>query len=138
MEIQPTSKANSVWMRECGANYGARFHRVQSLEELDQWKEDMRNVPGGGNPVPLLVWSDFPQEIRDQNREIEYYGYFELSVRYLLDPKGHGKETSDLINFYKDLGEGIHFRTAFRTNFGISAIDFEAQWWDLMSDYLSN
>ncbi len=129
-------QANNVWLREGAASYGARIHTVQTIEQLDQWEKEMENIPGGGNPIKIHRWSDFPTSVRNSSSEINYYKFFELSSRYLVDPEGNGTTKEDLKLLYEDLGEGIPFNNAFQNRFGMSVIEFENQWWEKMQDYL--
>lgn len=132
-------QTNTVWMREGFANYGARNHAVQTIQEIDAWLDKRANVPGQGNPIAIRVWGDFPQEIRDIPGETtSYYAFFELGVRYLLDPNGQGKTIQDMKAFYDDLGRGIPVSTAFVTHFGMTLDHFEENYWDLMRSYLNN
>lgn len=131
-------QANAVWFREGFASYGARIHTIQTLEELNQWKADNLNVEGQGNPISIVVWDDFPSVVLNNATTITYYPFFELTVRYLTDSEnGHGTTTSDVINFYNELGTGMPLDAAFELHFGITMQDFEDSWWELMSDYLS-
>ncbi|MDW3193777.1 MAG: IPT/TIG domain-containing protein [Cytophagales bacterium] len=43
-------QANTVWMREGFGNYGARNHRVQTVAQLNTWRNQTRNLPGEGKP----------------------------------------------------------------------------------------
>lgn len=130
-------QANTVWLREGGANYGAGKHDVQLLSELLDWKEQMKDVPGEGNPIKIEVWQDFPQSVINSNTTINYYRFFELSTRYLCDPEGNGTSISNLKQHYEDLGAGKRLENSFEDNFGILLQDFEDNWWDLMEVYLS-
>lgn len=131
-------QANSVWFREGGANYGAQYHRIQKVSELSDWKDEMSSIPGKGNPTLIQVWSDFPKTIIDTGRTVEYYGFFELTVRYLLDPVGAGGNHDDLKKHYADLGKGIPFATSLANNFGISLSNLQINWFSLMDAYLKN
>lgn len=129
-------QANTVWMREGFGNYGARNHRIQTLAQLHSWREQMKNVPGGGNPIGIRVWNDFPQSVQNAGKTIEYYGFFELAVRYLLDPEGHGKTIADLKAFYDELGLGLPVEEAFSKHFELDMDAFEAEFWGIMEGYL--
>lgn len=129
--------ANSVWLREGGANYVSHNQAVHTQATLSAWQSKMANVPGAGNPIAIYRWSDFPQSVIDNNTWSQYYDYFELSTRFLIDPNGHGGSIENLKALYEELGQGVSFRTAFENNFGISVTDFHANWWDLMRAYLS-
>ncbi|MBO3696968.1 IPT/TIG domain-containing protein [Roseivirga sp. E12] len=131
-------QSNTVWMREGFANYGARNHRIQTIKELDDWQQLMTNVPGEGNPIQIKVWGDFPQEIRDSFRTIEYYGFFELVVRYLLEDDELGNDIQDMKNYYDDLGAGVPQPEAFLNHFGVAMDDLEANFWTIMREFLQN
>ncbi|MDW3193778.1 MAG: hypothetical protein R8G66_15510 [Cytophagales bacterium] len=72
----------------------------------------------------------------DNNSFVDYYAYFELAVRYLLDPKGHNKSIADLKAFYNDLGRGVNVQVAFEAHFDLNMNDFQEQYWTLMENYL--
>ncbi len=65
-----------------------------------------------------------------------YYPMFQLAVTYLLDANGHGKSMRDLKDLYLDVRNGAVFATAFRDRMEIGLADYEAQFFDLMTDYL--
>ncbi|MCH8123891.1 MAG: hypothetical protein IH853_12315 [Bacteroidetes bacterium] len=131
-------QANDVWLREGFANYGARHHRIQTVDELDAWQAKNANVPGGGNPIGIHVWANFPQSVIANNTTIEYYGFFELASRYLLDTNGNGTTIDDLKAMYEDLGNGMLFWTSFENRFGMTISYYEANWWELMRTYLAS
>lgn len=131
-------QANTVWMREGFASYGARIHTINTVEEIEAWQSKMQNEEGGGNPIGIEVWSDFPQSVLDARTTIEYYPFFELAVRYLLDPNGHGKTMQDIKAFFNDLGLGIPVSTAFVTHFEMTLDSFQENYWSLMKSYLNN
>ena len=130
-------QSNDVWLREGFANYAARNHAVRTVAELESWQDSMKDEIGGGNPIGIHVWSNFPQTVLISNTTINYYRFFELGTRYLLDPNGNGTTIGDLKTLYEDLGEGIEFRRAFQNTFDISVADYEANYWNIMRDYLS-
>lgn len=130
--------ANTVWMREGFGNYGARNHKIQTVDQLNAWRNSMQNITGKGNPIAIRVWSDFPQSVIDNNTFVDYYAFFELAVRYLLDPNGQNKTIEDLKNFYDNLGNGMAVNTAFQNNFDLNMDEFQASYWDLMAAYLAN
>lgn len=132
------SNASAVWMREGFGNYGARNHRIQTVEELDAWRDKMKDVSGEGNPISIITWSNFPQSVVDAGTTGEYYGFFELGVRYLLDEEnGNGTSIENLKAYFEDIGEGIPYVTAFEKHFGLNHQDFKDNFWTLMSEYLN-
>lgn len=131
------NQASAVWMREGFGNYGARNHRTQTVQELRDWKELMRNVPGGGNPIDIEVWGDFPQSVIDNRNTLGYYPFFELAFRYLVDEEnGNGTSIIDFKAYLEDLGVGVHRSTAFETRFGMTMTEFHDNFWTLMESYL--
>ncbi|MCB0280543.1 MAG: hypothetical protein KDD94_13630 [Calditrichaeota bacterium] len=131
-------QGNSVWMREGGANYGAKHNKTQTLKALQDWQTLMADIPGQGNPIAIQVWNDFPAVIIGDKRTGEYYEFFELGVRYLLDPVGLGKTMTDLKQHYTNLGNGMSFANSFQSVFGISISYYQANYFDLMTAYLQN
>jgi len=131
-------QSNTVWMREGFGNYGARNHAIQTLEDMNNWRSERSSLPGGGNPIAIRVWADFPQDVLDAGggATTQWYRMFELSVRYLLDPEGHGKTIQDLKNYYDDLCNGIPYHIAFESNFDLNMDDFQVNYWSLMEAYL--
>lgn len=129
-------QANDVWLREGFASYAADIHHVQTVEELDAWRERMQNVPGGGNPIGIHVWSNFPQSVIASNSTIDYYRYFELAVRYLQDPIGLSRTVEDHKALFEDLGNGVPFGTAFQRHYGLQLNVFQAEYWDRIRAYL--
>lgn len=132
------SNSSAVWMREGFGNYGARNHRIQTVEELQAWQEKMKDVPGEGNPIDIVFWSDFPQSVTQANTTAEYYGFFELGVRYLLDEEnGNGTNIENLKAYFEDIGNGVSYKTGLKKHFSLDADDFKANYWNLMTEYLA-
>jgi hypothetical protein len=100
---------------------------INTRRQLEAWIAAQAAVPGGGNPIGIQVWNDFPASFRGANRTIEYYPFFEPARRYLVDPAGHGGSLQDLVALYEELGRGVPLPTAFKACFGISLASFEAQ-----------
>ena len=53
-----------------------------------------------------------------------------------IDVNDHGKTFNDLKNLLLDVSVGVPFPTAFKNRFEISLVEYESQFFDLMSDYL--
>lgn len=132
-------QSNSVWFREGVANYGARNHGVQTVQQLEEWKLSNEKVDGKGNPISIIKWGDFPSSVTENGTTGSYYEFFELSVRYLVDSeKGNGTTIANVVDFYEDLGKGISLRKAFEDNYGMTLDSYEENWWKLMENYLSD
>jgi hypothetical protein len=128
------------WFHEGIAVYvaGPPPNQVRYASEVERWQLEMGGLHGGGNPVSVETWADFPAEIVDDAAEVgRYYLYFELAFRYLVDPEGHGKTLSDVKSMYLDIREGLSFEEAFESRMGMSVDYYETNFFDLIVEYLS-
>jgi len=128
-----------VWFKEgiavhVGCLEDTGWQTIRSLSELESWISQNQNVPGQGNPIKIHQNEDFPPGA-DWH---QYYRFFELAMRYLLDRRGMGRSFSDVLNLFYDMRDRISFPVSFRNNFGISLVDFENEFYDRMRAYLSN
>lgn len=136
-------QSSDVWFREGFANFVSGPHTnaiansVTSRQQAEAWREAQRGVEGGGNPISIHRWQDFPQEVLEPvNRSIFYYPLFELGVAFLLDPDGWGKTAQDVRGLYEMEGNGLSFAHAFEQNMGMRLDDFEENYWNLVLEYL--
>lgn len=135
------SGASDVWWREgfaqCMAYYmGGQFRdMITTTSNLEEWQASHVDIPGGGNPIDVHIWDDFPQVILDTEEMWTYYKMFELTVRYLLDPDGYGALPEDVL-LYDAMGDGVFFDGAMLDIFGLDIVTFEDNYWDIMFDYL--
>lgn len=122
-----------VWLTEGIAEAvsgGTAGGEIESLGKLNE----LTSRYGFLNPIAMHQYR-YPNVER-----IAYYYYypmFQLAVRYLTDQNGHGKTLRDLGNLFLDVRDGIDFATAFEDRLGLSVVDYEAQFFDLMRDYLN-
>jgi hypothetical protein len=128
---------SDVWFREgiavhVGCLEYTGWQTIENLSELESWISTNQNVPGQGNPIKIHQHSDFP----DGADIHEYYRFFELAMRYLLDGRGLGKSFPDVLNLFYDLREGISFPVSFQNHFGMSVSDYENEFYDRMRTYL--
>jgi len=124
-----------IWFSEGIAIYGGGgLNGIQDLEDLENWIANHADEQGGGNPVKIHVWDDFPP-----NADVTayYYNVFDLTMRYILDEHGLGKSPQDILELFTDIQNGVSFASSFETHFGISLVDFEFRYYDLMRDYMS-
>lgn len=127
------------WFHEGIATYvaGPPPNQVRYLYQLEQWRQAMSGYTGGGNPVSVETWADFPDEIVDDAARLgQYYLYFELAFRYLVDPEGHAKSLLDAKNMYLDIREGLTFEQAFENRMGMSVDYYETNFFDIIVEYL--
>lgn len=131
-------QASDVWWREGLANLisGPRPTTITTRRQVEDWRAAHASLPGGGNPVAVHVWSDFPQEVLEAGRAYTYYDMFELTVRFLLDPAGQGASFPLAVNVYETLGSGLTFRHALADRFGIDLGAFERDYWQIILDYV--
>jgi hypothetical protein len=128
-----------VWFKEGIAVYigcleSTAFVTIKSLSELESWIAQNQNVPGQGNPIKIHQNSDYPEGADIH----QYYRLFELSMRYILDTNGMGKSFEDVLGLFYDLRGGISFSASFENHFGISVSDYEDEFYNRMTIYLSN
>ena len=103
------------------------------ITDLDQMNELRQKYGAYLNPIKMHRY-DYP--------DVEgiiynyYYPMFQLAVEYLVDENGHGKTFEDLKDLFLDVSVGVPFKTAFKDAFGMSVLEYEAQFFDLMNDYL--
>ncbi len=130
---------SEVWFKEgiavrVGCIESTGWQTIDNLSELELWITQNQNVPGQGNPIKIHLHGDFPPGA-DRHR---YYQFFELAVRYLLDPRGMGKSFQDVKWLFYDMREGRSFPAAFQEHFGISVGDYEREFYDRMRIYLGS
>lgn len=65
-----------------------------------------------------------------------YYPMSQLAVEYLIDPDGYGKTPAELTRIFVDMAEGSTFPEAFERRVGMGLEAYEAQFFDLMDEYL--
>jgi len=127
------------WLHEGIATYlgGTPPNQVTRDHQVQAWQDAMRNFSGGGNPISIKTWSDFPNEFTADAEVLgEYYMFFELAVRYLVDPQGHGRSVVDIKNMYLDIRRGDSFTQAFQNRMGLSVSQYEEDFFEIMMQYL--
>ena len=123
-----------VWFREAIAIYcGGGFNYINTVDDLEDWIKANENYPGQGNPIMIHKWEDFT----DGSDITGYYcNVFDITMKYLLDPKGLNKSYNDVLNLFYEIREGNSFDTAFQNNFGLSLTIFEVEFYDRIRAYL--
>jgi len=125
-----------VWFREAIAIYcGGGFDYINTIDDLEGWITANENFPGQGNPIMIHVWDDFPDGC-------DITGYyckaFDITMKYLLDPKGLNKSFQDVLNVFYDIRDGDSFSIAFQNNFDLNLIAFEDEFYDRIRDFLTD
>jgi hypothetical protein len=125
-----------VWFREAIAIYcGGGFNYIKTVEDIDDWIKANENFPGKGNPIMIHVWDDFPEGADITGY---YCKVFDITMKYLLDPKGLNKSIRDVLNVFYDVRDVSSFSAAFRNNFGLSLEMFEDEYYDRIKAYLAS
>jgi hypothetical protein len=62
--------------------------------------------------------------------------FFELAVRYVFDPHGHGASVEDVKAMYLDIRSGVPFAHAFEDRMGLSVSQYEQDFFELIVGYL--
>jgi hypothetical protein len=134
--------ASDVWFREGIATYMAGLASggipLSSLgtSALNSWRQQMASVPGGGNPVGVHLWADFPATVLAQGSTGSYYAWFAMTVMYLAHDDGLGLGDAGLRGFYEDQRRGVSFAESFRSRTGLSLEQFEQEWWTRMQGFV--
>ena len=107
------------------------YIKIDSQAKFDS----LISVYGKQNPISLHYSWTYPTN-PEGIITFYYYPMFWLSVRYLLDPAGYGRSFDDVRDVLIDAGNNIPFEESLEERFGISFNDYEAQFFDLMNNYL--
>ena len=122
-----------VWLTEgiaeavSGGTAGGKITDLARFEEL-------ASKYGSRNPIAMHQYRYPDVEGIIYNY---YYPMFQLAVTYLTDENGHGKTLRDLGDLFLDAREGVAFATAFENRLGMSLVDYEDRFFELMRSYLS-
>jgi len=115
-----------VWFREGIADYFAKNAGITSRQEPEAWLASRRSLPGGGNPIAIHLWDDFPEAVTAANAQGSWYAMFEVAVRYLMSESGLGRTYGDVKRLFRAMAGGATpFRDAFEIHMGIPLSRFE-------------
>jgi hypothetical protein len=110
---------------------GTAGGRISDFEQMDE----LRQQYGWSlNPIKMHR-HDYP--VMEGIIYYYYYPMFQLAVEYLVDVNGYGKTFVDIKNLFLDVSVGVPFQTAFENRLGMKVEEYELQFFDLMSHYLS-
>jgi hypothetical protein len=122
-----------VWLTEGLAEAVSGGTAEGRITNLDQMNKLRQKYGWSLNPIKMHLYEypDVDWIIYDY-----YYPMFQLAVEYLVDVNGHGKSFNDIKNLFMDVSVGVPFPTAFKNRFGMSLLEYEVQFFDLMNNYL--
>lgn len=102
---------------------------VRGLDQL----EDLTSTYERTSPIAF----ERPTQILSQEALNQFhYPMFQLAVEYLLDEDGLSRSLNDTRNLIIDVGGRSTFAAAFESRMGIGLDEYEAQFFNLMDDYL--
>ena len=136
LEASPPSLRTDVWFREGLADYYAGNNVITDVEKLNAWVVKRISLPGGGNPVKIHSWNDFPSQVQEEKSQGLWYPMFELAVRYILDNKGYGKSMPDIKQLFLDLRSTNSFSLSFENMTGTTLENFENNFFNLIIPFL--
>jgi hypothetical protein len=129
---------SDVWFREGIADYYAGNDLLATLSEMEAWVAPRSSLPGGGNPIVIHTWNDFPEQVAAAETQGLWYPMFELAVRYLMDDRGLGKTYIDVKEMWQDaISTGRSFSEVFGSYMGISLETYESNCFVLITEFLS-
>lgn len=116
---------------------GTPPNQILDLATVERWRSDMASLAGQGNPVSIKSNADYPAAIQSDAQALgRYYLFFELAVRYLLDPRGLGRTLADVKSLYLAIRDGASFPAAFEACMGLNVASYEAELWTRLEEYL--
>lgn len=129
---------SDVWFREGIADYYAGNALLTTVSEMEAWVAPRSSLPGGGNPIMIHDWNDFPEQVAATETQGLWYPMFELAVRYLMDDRGLGKTYVDVKEMWQEaISTGRSFSEVFENYMGISLEYYETNCFILITDFLN-
>jgi len=127
-----------VWFREGFAEYcsGPRSSDIETVAALDSLVAELGHDPLTWTPLQIKTVRDYPEEVLNHRQEGRYYPLFELAVRYLAEARTPQKSPSDLLRVFESMGVGERFSSSLAPAVGLSAIEFEEDFYRLTRAWL--
>ena len=107
------------------------YEKIDSQEKFD----NLLSTYGERNPLSIRHSWNRPNDIEGIGSSF-YYPMYWLALRYIIDPNGLGGSFVDVREVLLDGMRGVSFNNSLQNRFGISQQDFEAQFFNIMNDYL--
>jgi hypothetical protein len=89
-----------------------------------------------GELNPIAIHNDMYPAIQNVGQSY-FYPMFELTMKYSLDDRGLARSLLDVKQVFLGMRGGMSFSDAFEANFGLSVVDFEAEYFDRIRQYLN-
>jgi len=128
-----------VWFREGFAEYcsGQRISDINTVTALDSLVAKLGHDPQQWSPVQISTVGDYPEVILRERHEGRYYPLFEVAVRYLVVARTSQRSPSDLLGVFEHMGTGERFSASLAATVGLSAGEFEQNFFSLMRVWLA-
>jgi hypothetical protein len=108
------------------------YLRIDNQAEFDS----LISIYGEQNPVSFHHSWEIPTNPEGIGK-FYFYPMFWLALRYMTDPAGQGANFHDVRDVLIDAANNVPFGTSLGNRFGINQATFEAQFFELMNNYLN-
>ena len=126
------SYSTHTWFEEGLAEFLSELNPQYRIDTLTSFDE---RVATFGTLNPIAIENDVLPDILNVGSHY-YYPMFELTMRYLLDPKGLGAELADVKGVFEDMAGGTSFEEAFSNRFGMPVHTLRTEFFTRLRAYL--
>ncbi|MDH3458044.1 MAG: DUF2268 domain-containing protein [Gemmatimonadota bacterium] len=127
------SYSTHTWFEEGLGEFVSALNPERSILTLTDLNDVIEEY---GELNPIAIHNDVYPPI--EGVAVDYfYPMFELTMRYLCDDQGLNHTLVDAKNVFLDMRDGMSFSEAFENNFGLSVVDFEAEYFVRIRQYLN-
>ena len=127
------SFSTHTWFEEGLGEFVSALNPDRSILSLADLNDVVAEY-GELNPIAIQNDTYPPIEGVGQNY---FYPMFELTMRYLLDDRGLARSLLDVKQVFLDMRSEMSFSNAFADNFGLSVVDFQAEYFVRIRQYLN-
>ncbi len=127
------SYSTHTWFEEGLGEFVSALNPERSILNLTDLNDLIAEY---GELNPIAIQNDVYPAIEGVGVNY-YYPMFELTMRYLLDDEGLGHSLLDVKQVFLDMRDSASFSDAFQSNFGLSVVDFDAEYFARIRQYLN-
>jgi hypothetical protein len=127
------SYSTHTWFEEGLGEFVSALNPERSILRLTDLNDLIAQY---GELNPIAIHNDMLPAIEGIGSNY-FYPMFELTMRYLLDDQGLGHSLLDAKQVFLDMRDGMSFSDAFENNFGLSVVDFDAEYFVRIREYLN-